>query len=98
MPTDVGAAILEELRALRELVQEQNRRIAELEEAVRTGRELGPAAAEQPREEDRGAAAEASGVGDTVPVRPAETFGPAPATPSPGGTLRRLVGSLLGRR
>lgn len=38
-----AAAILEELRALRELVEEQNRRIGELEEAVRTGREL-PAA------------------------------------------------------
>ncbi len=37
---DPGAAILEELRALRELVEEQNRRISELEEAVRTGREL----------------------------------------------------------
>lgn len=34
---DVGAAILEELRALRMLVEEQSRRIAELEEAVRTG-------------------------------------------------------------
>jgi len=31
----VGAAILKELRALRELVEEQNRRIAELEETVR---------------------------------------------------------------
>jgi hypothetical protein len=42
---DVGpaAAILEELRALRELVEEQSRRIGELEDAVRTGREL-PAA------------------------------------------------------
>ncbi len=39
-------AILDELRALRELVEEQNRRIAELEEAVRTGREL-----EAPRDE-----------------------------------------------
>ncbi len=39
-------AILEELRALRHLVEEQNRRIAELEEAVRTGREL-----EEPRDE-----------------------------------------------
>ena len=39
-------AILEELRALRVLVEEQNRRIAELEEAVRTGREL-----EAPRDE-----------------------------------------------
>lgn len=40
-----GAAILEELRTLRELIEEQNRRISELEEAVRTGRELesGPA-------------------------------------------------------
>ncbi len=37
-----GAAILEELRRLRELVEEQNRRISELEEAVRTGRELEP--------------------------------------------------------
>jgi hypothetical protein len=36
--SDVGAAILEELRALRELVEEQNHRIAELEEVVRTGR------------------------------------------------------------
>ncbi len=36
-----GAVILEELRRLRELVEEQNRRISELEEAVRTGgREL----------------------------------------------------------
>lgn len=35
-----GAAILEELRSLRMLVEEQNRRISELEEAVRTGREL----------------------------------------------------------
>ena len=34
------AAILEELRALRAVVEEQNARIAELEEAVRTGREL----------------------------------------------------------
>ncbi len=33
-------AILDELRALRALVEEQNRRIAELEEAVRIGREL----------------------------------------------------------
>lgn len=39
-------AILEELRALRKLVEEQNRRIAELEKAVRTGREL-----EAPRDE-----------------------------------------------
>ena len=38
--TDAGAAILEELRALREMVEEQNRRISELEEAVRTGRAL----------------------------------------------------------
>lgn len=36
----VGAAILEELRALRVLVEEQNRRLAELEETVRGGREL----------------------------------------------------------
>jgi len=34
------AAILEELRKLRELAEEQNRRIAELEKTVRTGREL----------------------------------------------------------
>ncbi len=42
---DVGpaAAILEELRALRGLVEEQSRRIGELEEAVRTGRELSAA-------------------------------------------------------
>jgi hypothetical protein len=37
---DPGAAILEELRALRMLVEEQTRRISELEESVRTGREL----------------------------------------------------------
>lgn len=40
-------AILEELRALRELVEEQSLRIGELEEAVRTGREL-PDAEEAP--------------------------------------------------
>ncbi len=33
---DIGAAILEELRSLRELVEEQNHRIAELERAVRS--------------------------------------------------------------
>lgn len=46
--------ILDELRALRALVEEQNRRIAELEEAVRTGRELEAPRAEpkQPPETD----------------------------------------------
>lgn len=54
---DVGAAILEELRALRMLVEEQNHRIAELEEVVRAspGRELepgeGPATVAGPDEE-----------------------------------------------
>lgn len=54
---DVGAAILEELRALRMLVEEQNRRIAELEVVVRAspGRELepgkGPATVAGPDEE-----------------------------------------------
>ena len=38
--TDAGAAIVEELRALRVQIEENNRRISELEEAVRTGREL----------------------------------------------------------
>ncbi len=37
---DPAAVILQELRALRALVEEQNTRIAELEKAVRTGREL----------------------------------------------------------
>ncbi len=52
---DVGVAILEELRALRMLVEEQNHRIAELEEVVRGGRELEaedhPATVARPDEE-----------------------------------------------
>jgi len=45
---DLAAAVIEELRALRELVEEQNHRIAELEETVRTTREL-----EAPSEPER---------------------------------------------
>lgn len=51
-------AILEELRALRQLVEEQNRRIAELEETVRSGREL-----EAPRDEPQEAATEPEAAG-----------------------------------
>lgn len=70
---DPGAAILEELRALRELVEEQNRRISELEEAVRTGspsRELEP-----PTGPDLGG----EGVPDEIAAAP-----PADAGPEPG--------------
>ncbi len=45
--TDAGAAILEELRALRRVIEEQNARISELEEAVR-GEAGGPRELEAP--------------------------------------------------
>jgi hypothetical protein len=52
--TDPAEAILEELRALRALVEEQNRRIGELEEAVRTGRELPAGEATEPQDGPEG--------------------------------------------
>ncbi len=65
--TNAARAILEELRALRALVEEQNRRIGELEEAVRTGRELPEPAAPPDAPGDAPAGAEASGEGQGPP-------------------------------
>lgn len=72
--TSPGAAILEELRALRALVEEQNARISELEEAVRTGRELeSPSEPVQPGEvapaTDAGGPATGQDRADTGPWR-----------------------------
>ena len=78
------AAILEELRALRVVVEEQNRRIGELEEALRTGRELpaGEAVEAQDGPEDP---AEGHDPGD--PLRGTE----APAEREERGVWRRVL-------
>ena len=91
--TDAGAAILEELRALRKLVEEQNRRISGLEEAVRTGRELEavpipspvePSLGPPPASPDvAGKIPPADGGTDTVSVPGEETTEPAPHDPGP---------------
>ncbi len=97
-----GAAILEELRALRALVEEQNRRISELEEAVRTGRELeaspeaGPAPA--PVEPSLGpppAAPDVSGKMppvELVPESDAETEEPTEPEAHEPGLWQRVAG------
>ncbi|MDP9477613.1 MAG: hypothetical protein M3R38_18335 [Actinomycetota bacterium] len=80
-PTDVGAAILEELRGLRRLVEEQNRRIGELEASVRgTSRELTwhPEDPQDPTPDAPGVAtggAEASGEGQGPPEPPTGSEG-----------------------
>lgn len=82
-------AILEELRALRELVEEQNRRIRELEEAVRTGREL--PAAEEPAGTAPTAHEPAPGGPEASPEAstPGEPYrGPEMATERPKGAQR----------
>lgn len=83
-------AILDELLALRALVEEQNRRIAELEEAVRTGREL-----EAPRDEPQPPETDAArGVdmpeanGDTHAAPERESGG---AEPENEGVWRRVA-------
>ena len=68
---DVGAAILEELRALRTLVEEQNVRIAELEEAVRTGRELEASEGAEPTSDT-----ETHSAGDPTPASPTPVASP----------------------
>lgn len=68
------AAILDELRKLRELVEEQNRRIAELEGTVRTGREL-----ESPRDEPH--APEPASDSPEGADTPEPAAGPEAATP-----------------
>lgn len=77
-------AILEELRSLRELVEEQNRRIAELEEAVRTGREL-EAPRDRPQPPETGAA-EPEGVETPEAARAAHA--PTRGSPAAEGSER----------
>ncbi len=87
--TGPAAAILEELRALRELVEEQNRRIGELEETVRTGREL--PAAEEPTSTAATAHEMAPGGPEASPERSttgAPPGGPEAAASQPEGARR----------